>query len=151
MRGTLLGPVFRWGGDAPYISRLIQRQAQQPELLVLVHRDAVHNPCGGIGAGWKTLQPNLNSNCQRAREPRRTSLGVHEDDQSGTGKSPGRILDGQSDRNFAGNSSSPAELGTFIGRPRIQVYRLTPSPQKLACNPKSISNKQKEETKYVRN
>ena len=107
--------------------------------------------CRGIDAGQKNLQPNLNSNFHRAPEPRRTTLEVHEDDQAWTGKSLGRIRARQTDRNLARNSSSMAELGILVGRTHIQVYRLTPSPQKLACNPKSISNKQKEETKYVRN
>src|ERR1700730_3635875 len=58
---TLSRPVFRWRFDAPHIARLIQRQSQQRNLLILSKRDRVHYPRGDVSPREKTLQPKCGS------------------------------------------------------------------------------------------
>ena len=52
---VLLRPVFGRRRDAPNISRLVERQSEEPKLFVLSHRDAIHHARADAPACWKPL------------------------------------------------------------------------------------------------
>ena len=116
--------------DAPYITLLIERQPQQPELFVLSQGNTVHYPSSNVSAYGKALQAHRHSNFQGTREPYRASLGIHQDYQACAGKRLGRTEACESDRDLARNSSTPAEATFLVCGTHIQVYRFATARQR---------------------
>jgi hypothetical protein len=108
-------PVIRRRLNAPYITRLIERQPQQPELFVLSQGNTVHYPSSNVSAYGKALQAHLHPNFQGTREPYRTSLGIHQDDQASVGKGLSRIEAGNIQvYRFARHDLKDAAIGVRI-------------------------------------
>ena len=108
-------PISRRRLDAPYIAGLIQGQSDQPQLLILTNPDAVYYPRSDSGSGRKTLQLDRGANFQWTTEPRRASLGVHQDYQARLGKWISRIQISEGNRNLARNSSTGPDR-PFVGK-----------------------------------
>lgn len=115
----LLCPVFGRRRDAPNISRLVERQSEEPKLFVLSHRDAIHHARADAPDCWKPLQEHRRPNCQRLTEADCAPLGVYQNHQACVGKRFRRIRADESNWNLARNSSAPSAPSFLFVRTHI--------------------------------
>src|SRR6266404_527530 len=102
--------------DTPYISRLIQRQPYQPELLILSNGNTVHDSRTDAGFDGKTLQLNCRPDFQRTTEPNCTSLWVYQERHTRLEKGMSRIHAGNNNRNLETDSSAAPGVLLLWGR-----------------------------------
>jgi len=117
--GLLSRPIFGRRLDAPYIARLIQRQSEQPKLLILSDQDTVYYPrsdavLAGRPSNWITAP--IPADDQTALRPV-----VYKECHTRLGKRMNRIQAGESNRNLAANSSTAADLRFLERRTQAQV------------------------------